>query len=890
MSYAAPPKLVALFIYFRVDHIISGRFAPGQQKSACFQTRRALIDTTPIQTMRKNLLFSALLCLSSSLLAAQNNPIVKQLDSTLSILYAEHLFNGTVLYAEKGKVLYKKAFGVADFRTGTALQTNSAFNLASVSKQFIAMCILILQEQGKLSIDDDIQKYIPELPYKSITIRNLLTHTSGIPEYFEYFQNNRTPLDTLTNERMIKLFAELKPPLDFETSTKWQYCNTNYCLLSSIIQRVSQMPIEKFIHDKIVTPLNLKETYMYNVFLPVPQNHVIGFSEDNGRKKLDDLNYFDGITGDGNMYSSVEDLFKWEQSLYTEKLVKQSTLQQAFTPVHLNSDSTYPYGFGWFIEKENESYWHTGGWSGFINLIYRDVKSKRTFILLSNGDNVWGLRLARNIIEGKPFSLPSMQLITNVSVIDGTNTPARKASVRIQNNSIIAVGELKPYPNETVINGEGKILAPGFIDTHSHLDGSLQESPEAIPALSQGVTTVVVGQDGESDPVDSINSRIKTKPIAINIASYTGQTTLRMMVMGENNLHRMATQNEIDSMKQLLAAEMKNGSLGLSTGLEYEGSHFSSRDEVIQLAKTAAEFKGRYISHLRSEDIGLADAIDEIINIGREAKLPVQISHFKIALKDDWGTAANILAELEQARQDGIDITADCYPYEYWYSTLRVLFPKTDFTNIESAEFAINHTIDPAASVVFPFTPNKLYEGKTISEIATMRNETPAQTLISLIAILDDYEKKNPNDDNAEGIIGKSMIDADIMQLLSWSNTNICSDGGAGGHPRSHGAFTRVLAYYVRDKKIMSLENAIYKMTSLAAEHTGIRNRGIIAPGYLADLLLFDPVTVKDNATIQDPTALSDGILKVWVNGKIVFENKQTTHQYPGMFITRGNQ
>ncbi|HRH60296.1 MAG TPA: amidohydrolase family protein, partial [Chitinophagaceae bacterium] len=694
-------------------------------------------------------------------------------------------------------------------------------------------------------------------------------------------------LDTLTNEKMIQLFAAEKPPLDFATGTQWDYSNTNYVLLSSIVQRVSQMTIEKFIHDRIVAPLGLQQTYMYNIFLPVPQNRVYGFEEVNGKQKLNDLNYFDGVTGDGNMYSSVEDLFKWEQSFYTEKLVKQSTLQQAFKPVHLNNDSTYPYGFGWFIDKEDELYSHTGGWVGFRNIICRDVKNKRTLIVLSNGSNGQAIRQAKNIFDGEAYIIPSLQLITNVFVIDGTGTPARKASVRIKNNIIVAVGELTPFEGETIIDGGGKILSPGFIDSHSHLDGSLQQQPEALPALSQGITTVVVGQDGYSNGIDGISANIGKKPMAVNIATYTGQTTLREKVMGENNLHKTATKAEVDSMQKLLAAEMEKGSLGLSTGLEYEGSHFSSRNEVIELAKTAAEFHGRYISHLRSEDIGLADAIDEIINIGREAKLPVQISHFKIALKDDWGSAANILAQLESARQEGINITADCYPYEYWYSTLRVLFPKTDFTNMESAKFAVDETLDPAASVVFPFAPNKLYEGKTLTEIAAMRNETAAQTLISLIALSDDYEKQHPNED-AEGIIGKSMVDADIMQLLSWTNTNICSDGGAGGHPRSHGAFTRVLSYYVRDKKIMSLENAIQKMTSLAAEHTGISNRGIIAPGFFADLVLFDAATVKDNATIQNPTALSDGILKVWVNGKIVYENKQSTYQYPGVFIKRG--
>lgn len=835
--------------------------------------------------MRKFLVLLTLI-VAPFLLPAQKNNTVRLLDSVLNVLHQTHQFNGTVLYAEKGKVLYKNSFGIADIRSGAPLQTNSAFNLASDTKQFICMCIMMLKEKSKLSYDDDVQKFIPELPYKGITIRNLMTHTSGLPEYEDLFINTRGPLDTLTNDGMIKMFAEIKPPLNFPTGTKWEYCNTGYLLLSSIIERVSKISIEEFISDNIVVPLGLKETYMYNVYLPSPKNRVYGFEEVNGKQKLNDLFFLDGVTGDGNMYSSVEDLFKWEQSLYTEKLVKKAIYSEALKPVKLNNDSTYPYGFGWFIGKENEFYYHTGSWAGFRNIICRDTKNNRTLIILSNGTNGMARQVARNIFEGKPYQLPSTQLITNVDIIDGTNTPARKGSVRIKDNMIIAVGDLLPYPGEAVIDGDGKTLTPGFIDTHSHLDRSLEQKPEAIPALNQGVTTVVVGQDGGSDPIDTMEARIQKTPVALNVASYTGQTTLRAMVMGENDLHRTATQKEIDSMKSLLAVEMQKGSLGLATGLEYEGSHFSSRDEVIELAKTAAQYHGRYISHMRSEDVGLDDALDEIERIGIEAKLPVQISHFKIALKDAWGTAPAILGDLENLRQHGVDITADCYPYEYWYSTLRVLFPKTDYTNMETAKFVVDQTIDPTGSVVFPFAPDKNYEGKTVSEIAAMRNETPAQTLISLIAMVDEFEKKNPGVD-AEGIIGKSMTDEDIIKLLSWANTNICSDGGGGGHPRSHGAFTRVLGYYVRERKIMSLENAIYKMTALAAEHVGLADRGLIAPGYYADLVLLDPATVKDNASIQNPTALSDGILKVWVNGKIVFANKQSTHQYPGMFLKR---
>jgi N-acyl-D-aspartate/D-glutamate deacylase len=332
---------------------------------------------------------------------------------------------------------------------------------------------------------------------------------------------------------------------------------------------------------------------------------------------------------------------------------------------------------------------------------------------------------------------------------------------------------------------------------------------------------------------------------------------------------------------------MQKGSLGLSTGLEYAGAYFSTRNEVLELAKIAAAAKGRYISHIRSEDVAETDALDEIIAIGREAKLPVQISHIKLALKDDWGRSPEILAQLQTARSQGIDITADCYPYDFWHSTLKVLFPKTDYTNAVSAQYAVDHTFDPTQSVLVRFAANTNYAGKTISEIAAMRNEKPAQTIMGLITEADSYEKAHPDVKGLEGIMGKSMTDEDVINFLAWSNTNICSDGSNGGHPRGYGSFTRVLGYYVREKKIMSLETAIQKMTSLSAEHTGIKNRGLIAAGYFADLVLFDPATVKDNADIKKSKAISTGIEKVWVNGEIVFANGQSTKKYPGVFVSR---
>jgi N-acyl-D-amino-acid deacylase len=838
--------------------------------------------------MKKTLLFCAFL-MGSVFLQAQETFIPKHLDSVLQYLHQIHHFNGTVLYAENGKIQYKAALGVEDFRTGKPLNTHSAFNLASVSKQFFAMGIMILHEQRKLHFDDPIQQYLPELAYPDITIRNLLQHTSGLPEYFDVFNRHREALDTLTNEGLVQLYARVKPPVEFAPGERWAYCNTNYVLLSTIMERVSATSAAAFLQKNIFTPLQLKNTYVYHLRMPeVPVNHVVGYREENGVSWLNDLINVDGVTGDGNIYSSVEDLWTWEQSWYTEKLVKKSTLDEALKPAVLKDGKTAPYGFGWGIRKEGELYQHTGGWNGFVNILCRDTKNTRCLVVLNSNGSGMHIRLMDAIFHRKPYTLPRTTLITNVQVIDGTGIPARAASVRIMDDQIEAVGKLTPFAGETVIDGQGKVLAPGFIDTHSHLAGSTEDYPEALAALNQGVTTIVSGQDGYGSWIDSIRAQIQKKPVAINIATYTGQTALREIAMGgPDQLERSATQSEIDRMKVLLREEMKKGSLGLSTGLEYAGAYFSTWDEVIQLAQVTAEEKGRYISHLRSEDVALKDAISEIIEIGRIAKLPVQISHVKIALKDDWGTAPQILAWLESVRSEGVDITADCYPYVFWNSTMKVLFPKTDYDNPASAQYAVDHTFDPAQSIVPRFAANPAYAGKTISEIAAMRKETPAQTLIGLIAEADAYQAANPDATGIEAILGKSMLEEDVANLLAWAHTNICSDGANGGHPRGYGAFTRVLGLYVRDMKIMSLETAIQKMTSLAAAHVGIANRGIVAPGYAADLVLFDPATVKDNSSVQTPKALSDGIMKVWVNGGCVYENQQPTKAYPGKFISR---
>ena len=261
--------------------------------------------------------------------------------------------------------------------------------------------------------------------------------------------------------------------------------------------------------------------------------------------------------------------------------------------------------------------------------------------------------------------VPTM-LIKGARLFDGTGAPGRQADVRIEGDRIIAVGALERQSGDRVIDGTGRALAPGFIDTHSHADGDIFTRRDALGAVSQGITTVVVGQDGGSyHPLADFFAHLKREPAAINVASYAGHGTLREAVL-KDDFKRAATAAEIEAMSAMLRTDLEAGALGLATGLEYDPGIYATRDEVLALARVASAAGGRYISHIRSEDRDFWDAIDEIIAIGREARLPVQVSHLKLAMRSWWGRGPELIARLDAARASGVAITADIYPYLYW--------------------------------------------------------------------------------------------------------------------------------------------------------------------------------------------------------------------------------
>src|SRR5262249_27309526 len=275
----------------------------------------------------------------------------------------------------------------------------------------------------------------------------------------------------------------------------------------------------------------------------------------------------------------------------------------------------------------------------------------------------------------------------------------RRGDVAIAGDRIVPVGRLSRADGERIVDGGGLALAPGFIDSHSHHDRGLDSAREALAMVSQGVTTIVVGQDGGGSDLAALFARLEQRPASVNVASYAGHGSIRRRVMGDD-FKRAATPQEIERMKPLLKAEMDAGALGLSTGLEYDPGIYSSRDEVVALAKVAADAGGRYISHIRSEDRWFWDAIDEVIAIGRTNRMPVQVSHIKLGMHDLWGQADKLAGVLDGARASGVQITADIYPYTYWQSNLGVLYPKRNYADEKETDFVLAH-VSLAGDIIF---------------------------------------------------------------------------------------------------------------------------------------------------------------------------------------------
>ncbi len=466
-------------------------------------------------------------------------------------------------------------------------------------------------------------------------------------------------------------------------------------------------------------------------------------------------------------------------------------------------------------------------------------------------------------------------LITNVSIIDGSGKAAYKNSVRIKDGRIVKIGRLKAKKDETVIDGNGKTLAPGFIDIHNHSQSGLVSEGTAGNQVSQGITTVIIGPDGGSPfPIQDYLQNLAGK-IAPNAGTFIGHGTLREQVMNDD-LAREATDEEIEAMSRLLEEAMKQGAFGLSSGLEYDSGYSASTEELLALARVAAKYGGIYMTHMRDEEEGLLTAIRESIRIGKEAGIAVQISHLKAGNKNVWGKSAEAIALIESAQKEGLDITADAYPYTAWASTITVLVPSRKHDDRAEIIQGLANVGGADKVLITSCSAHRDYEGKTLEEIAREKNWDPADVYIEIVK------------DGGAGVVCNSMNEEDVEAFYKRSWVMVSSDGGIGSrHPRGTGTFTKVLGRFVREKNWFGLEEAVRKMTSLPAKRLGLKDRGLIKKGMKADLVLFDAESVVDNATFSDPQKLSDGIELVWVNGVTVWKNGKTTGALPGLILKR---
>jgi len=512
-------------------------------------------------------------------------------------------------------------------------------------------------------------------------------------------------------------------------------------------------------------------------------------------------------------------------------------------------------------------------------------------------------------------------VIRNAKIIDGSGNPWYRADIGVAGARVAKIGRIDD--SRQVIDAEGLVAAPGFIDTHSHSDLMLIAEPEAKQKTMQGITTEVVGQDGlgeapisdetlegwrrylaglNGDPEIEWSWRdfgeyldaLDNAQTSTNVASLVGHGNLRLLAMGMEN--RAPTQTELATMKRLLSDSMAAGGFGFSTGLIYPPCVYADSDELTELCTVAAGHGGIFVVHMRSEGSGLFDSINEVANIGRAAGIPVHVSHFKVSGSGNWGKAGEAIALVDAYRRKGVEFTVDQYPYIAGSTFLSSLLPISAHEG--GADRMLARLRDPSERaqirsliaesrgldwgwhnilVTSVNTPkNKPHEGLNLREIAERRGEDPVETLFNIVM----------EEENAVTMVSFNMSEEDVRTIMKSPFQMACTDGIVLGkpHPRAYGAFPRILGRYVKEG-VIRLEDAIRKMTSLPAQTLGIRDRGLLKPGMQADITIFDPDKVIDKGTYQDPIQFPEGIEYVIVNGTVTVKNGVHTGRRAGKVL-----
>jgi len=496
-------------------------------------------------------------------------------------------------------------------------------------------------------------------------------------------------------------------------------------------------------------------------------------------------------------------------------------------------------------------------------------------------------------------------LITNASILDGSGSKAFKGSIAISNGKITAIGKLKNYTAASIINAHKQTVAPGFIDVHTHTEGEETRKTDASSFLYDGVTTVVTGNCGSSrtnlatyfDYLDSLG-------MGVNIASLVGHNDVRRDVMGRAN--RKATEEEMQRMEKIVADNMQAGALGLSTGLIYIPGAYAPTEEIVRLAKVAKQYGGVYATHMRYEGDSIVNAINESLIIGREAGIPVEISHFKVSGQQNWGRSRETLAMVEAARSQGMDVTIDQYPYTASSTSLSTLLP--DWALADGFDSIVSRIDNPdihkrivaemlgnlakrklqhySYAVVASYKDDPSLNGKSIEAInQSWKREHSAAAEVETIL---DMMKKG-----GAGMVFHGMSEDDVRYFMQYPHNMIASDadirifGEGNPHPRGYGSNARVLAKYVREEKLITLHDAVQRMTSLPATKFGMKTKGLLRPGMDADIVIFNPKKVTDKATFDKPHQFSEGFSFVLVNGIPVIEDGKRNAMVPGKTLRR---
>ncbi len=505
-------------------------------------------------------------------------------------------------------------------------------------------------------------------------------------------------------------------------------------------------------------------------------------------------------------------------------------------------------------------------------------------------------------VHGRDESARYDLVIVNARVIDGTGNPWFRADVGLKDGRIARIGRIKPAEAATTIDARNQVVAPGFIDVHTHVE-SIYNLPSAENFVRMGVTSLVTGNcGGSTTDVGEFLGRIKQIPLAVNLSTLIAHGSVRRRILGLED--RGPTQEELTRMEQLVDRGMKEGAVGLSTGLIYVPGIYAKTDEIVSLARVAARYGGLYATHMRNEGENVAAAIKESIQIGEQAGLPVEISHFKISNKKLWGQSPMTIGLVREARARGLMVTVDQYAYTASSTSLDSRLPAwlraggLDESKKKLADEATRKKVieemkeglkrsgfkDYSYAMVASYERDKSFNGKSIAQIAKeVRGNGDLKSQIELI--IEMYET------GGASMVYHGMSEDDVQRIMAQPFTMIASDSGVRQqdesvpHPRGYGNNVRVLGRYVRELHLISLEDAVRKMTSLPAQTFGFRDRGMVREGFAADLVIFDENTVGDRATFENPHQYPTGVSYVIVNGQQVFANGQMTNARPGVAL-----